>query len=336
MQIAKLIGSNPSPRPDGNPDCFGLEFEVEGFSGVVAYKGSTKFQAKEDGSLRNNGAELVTGALSLAEAEQAVRDFVQLQTSGKYVHSPRTSTHVHINVRDLLPHELTYFLAVLLALEPALLRLTSPLRRANNFCVPQSLCPDERRRAVDMGAGRVQLLRGEKYCAVGLHRLRDLGTVEYRALAGCQRPELVLCCIRVLLACKVYVRGADTQKVRAGVNDLGIVLGAELYEELRSLQLSGEVPTPEYLCRDMAMKMLLDLEEATPLLSVGAPSIPQALAQRLQELPLGGQAFGFERQGDELLHMHEFNGVVVRSTYKLRRAKCGEPQRIILRKRDIP
>ena len=78
---------------------FGIEVEVEHVPNP-RIDGTTYWTMTTDGSLRNDGVEFVSLPIRMDQIEGALK---QLQTNLPNDHefSPRTSVHVHMNVRDM-------------------------------------------------------------------------------------------------------------------------------------------------------------------------------------------------------------------------------------------
>lgn len=87
----------------------GIEIEVENITQQViplAY-----WDAKSDGSLRNNGIELVSVPLQIKQVQLALEHvFDVLNQNNKPDFSNRTSIHIHVNCRDLTQDQLYNFI----------------------------------------------------------------------------------------------------------------------------------------------------------------------------------------------------------------------------------
>ena len=89
---------------------FGIEIEVENVATMVidAYDRSY-WNVVEDHSLRNNGLEFVSIPLRGDQIERALTQFNKALPK-EHDFSPRTSVHIHMNVRDLLISEIAVIL----------------------------------------------------------------------------------------------------------------------------------------------------------------------------------------------------------------------------------
>ena len=181
----------------------GIEVELENVTqGVttydeVKYHKLTKNLVRciKDGSLRDNGAEFIFNQPLMygsREFEQSLAYIEQIGTKVQAVTSPRTSTHYHLNVTDLTVQELRNLLYVSLLIEPVLMKYCSSHRQHNRFCLPSwqsdvispmKLCLQWAKQGNADYAACYSVDR-TKYSSISLHRLQDLGTVEYRMFDG--------------------------------------------------------------------------------------------------------------------------------------------------------
>src|SRR5512138_879448 len=101
MMLVRNYSSNRfiAPYSEG----YGIEVEVEGLEPRQRVAAATKLQAvwaiKDDGSLRNNGAEFVSRFLNPEEVDAAIN---LLYTTKRHWHpSERTGIHIHANMLHL-------------------------------------------------------------------------------------------------------------------------------------------------------------------------------------------------------------------------------------------
>lgn len=168
-----------------------------------------------DSSLRNNGIEFQSpGPLAnAANVGRALCELRELLRKRKiYDFSFRTGIHVHL---CLMEFDLPRFLNVLLGyvlLEPYLFEAYCPQRKHSNFCVPIgaggvesgflgkmfsrfSKQYDEKSVSFDWSRGLSELWSSSgqdgtspsyhnKYSAINLSRIREIGTIEFRHLPG--------------------------------------------------------------------------------------------------------------------------------------------------------
>lgn len=181
----------------------GVEVELEHVTqGVtsfdeVKYHKLTKNLVRciKDGSLRNYGAEFIFNQPLLygsREFEQSINYIEQVGAKVQAATSPRTSTHYHLNVTDLTVQELRNLLYMSLLIEPVLMKYCSEYRQHNRFCLPtwqsdvikpMKMCLHWAEQGNSDDATYFSVDR-TKYSSISLHRLHDLGTVEYRMFDG--------------------------------------------------------------------------------------------------------------------------------------------------------
>lgn len=245
---------------------FGLEFEVEGVPHLVDFMesedndGSSGVRVKSDGSLRGYGVELVS---ETPVKEQNLRKHLQrikgLMHAGDTapVFSQRCSTHVHINVQDLTPAQIVCFMLLAGAVEPLMQRHVHEFRRTNLFCVPVLMCSSVHTvlPAVVNGASH-RLSHFGKYTSVNPGRVRDLGSLEFRALHGTDDMDLVYnwcMCIQGLRELAAKCRT---------VEDIFPVLDAS--DKLREVVLSYKMPDfPGAVYKTYTETLLLAMAAAT-------------------------------------------------------------------------
>ena len=166
----------------------GIECEVESINYVDAAVPS--FKAEADGSLRNNGTEFISVPL---EREHLINEFKNLHANivfhdKKEAFSPRTSTHVHVNVRNLDEVNVKNMLLFYALFEEFFFAMVNPVRRENIHCVPlnETLLPTKYKQSI------WALAKGwHKYTALNLLPIMKLGTVEFRHLQGTDDDALL-------------------------------------------------------------------------------------------------------------------------------------------------
>lgn len=135
----------------------------------------------KDGSLRNNGLEVVTQPLSFSESIkefERVHNYVKV---GDNAYSHRTSTHVHVNVQNFTLDQVKTMMLLYALYEQTFFDFVGKERQNNIHCVPlnYTYLPSRYSRPL------VDLVEGwSKYTAFNLLPVRTLGTVEFRHLGG--------------------------------------------------------------------------------------------------------------------------------------------------------
>lgn len=185
----------------------GIEIEIEGdgthrpLSDVMR----EYFLAVNDGSLRN-GIEYVSKPLNTDEYPAAVAAYAAYVRKGAFVCSTRCSTHIHVNVQDLTVQQFKAFMYLSLALEPLLMELVPPHRRENVYCMPAYKTTNVHymysRMFNQIEKGSItdsRILRSmPKYVGIGLFKLEEYGTVEFRMFPATKQAELLNTFIGVL------------------------------------------------------------------------------------------------------------------------------------------
>jgi hypothetical protein len=122
----------PVVSPD---ELVGIEIELEG----IRYPVNPEYywKSKTDGSLRNHGVEYASIPLMAYQVEYAMKyfqDFIQLKNHP--VFSPRTSVHIHMNVRNMTWSEIEVFVLLYSIFERHFFMQTTKERERGIFCVP--------------------------------------------------------------------------------------------------------------------------------------------------------------------------------------------------------
>jgi hypothetical protein len=184
----------------------GIEIEVENITQpalLLAY-----WEAKGDGSLRNNGIELVSVPLQIKQVQLALEHvFETLYQNNKPDFSNRTSIHIHVNCRDLTQDQLYNFILLYAIFEKHFYNVVGNKRLNSIFCVPvfrtnqlkylntvvYGLSPD-----------------WHKYCGLNLLPLyqnsvtQGYGTIEFRHLHGTSDQQEILEWINDILCLRKF------------------------------------------------------------------------------------------------------------------------------------
>jgi len=184
----------------------GIEIEVENITQPVsplAY-----WDVKSDGSLRNNGIELVSVPLQIRQVQLALEHvFEVLNQNNKPDFSNRTSIHIHVNCRDLTQDQLYNFILLYAIFEKHFYNIVGNKRLNSIFCVPvfrtnqlkhlntvvYGLSPD-----------------WHKYCGLNLLPLyqnsvtQGYGTIEFRHLHGTANQQEILEWINDILCLRKF------------------------------------------------------------------------------------------------------------------------------------
>lgn len=182
LELCQGVGSNSK-----YPGLYAVEIEVEG-TNLPHRITNTRWVAKEDTSLRG-GYEYVSAAPTTKdELIDDVRDLFGTFTTGGTVlnNSYRTSTHVHVNVRDMKVNALATFVVLWGTFEDLLTRWCGPTRAGNLFALRMS----DSAYAIDtwingFKTGDFQSTnRDYRYLALNPASLSTFGSVEIRSMRG--------------------------------------------------------------------------------------------------------------------------------------------------------
>lgn len=192
-------------------ELIGIEVEVENtqFVGDI----QRPWNVKEDGSLRNGGRELVSDPINASSAPEALYHLLVRGLSSECSFNMRTSIHIHINATDMTDEQIRNLVAIYTIFEPALFNFAGRGRWKSVFCVPLNECNQLAYAALrNIGDGR-----WEKYTALNLRRLADLGTIEFRHLGGTFDVDHVCQWIDMICSLKAYVMNTPTAAIRAEI-----------------------------------------------------------------------------------------------------------------------
>lgn len=218
-KLYRLTGQRPMVVPSPGSDWVlsnqfvGLEIEIEAYSRRQINNlldTSDFWTEKEDHSLRN-GTELVLASpLMGIELRTAIAQFFQQVTN--YSTGPRTSVHVHINMRqeeDTL--EVLRNLCMLYYIyEDAFFQMSDPDRKWCSYCHPFEECPPEPLVCILRGETVDEILNmfertqsnSARYYGLNLYALLRYGTVEFRHMSGTRDEAHVLRWINLIMELK--------------------------------------------------------------------------------------------------------------------------------------
>lgn len=182
---------------------FGVEVEAENVTTFGALE--TQWRIVGDGSLRNNGYEFICpGPQAGTKLDEMLELLEQEAVAHNYTFGPRTSVHVHVDVRDITSPALFRFILLYAVFERVLYSRFAGDRYSNNFCVPLAMDGDLVRTLSDMDRARVirslSRSRGEalRYRGLNIESLFNLGTLEFRFCAGTPSAETIRLLVNAL------------------------------------------------------------------------------------------------------------------------------------------
>ena len=227
--LAQLV---PTFYPDYKPaykmvngnTTIGIEVEVENLRdppGVVLW------ELKQDGSLRNHGHEYVTAPIPAHAAELALKllyDRLPLEVD----FSRRTSTHVHMNIRNMEVSEVCSILLLYLIFEPALFKFVGQERDKNIHCVPirdTNFVQFIQNLELVTSTGDYRQFRQipwQKYTALNLAPTTEgvTGTLEFRHMHGTRDIDKMLIWINLILSLKTYAQKHNYENVKQQIYEL--------------------------------------------------------------------------------------------------------------------
>jgi hypothetical protein len=180
----------PSPAWE-LPACrIGLEWEWENASQLVPLLGghiNPYLDIKQDGSLRDNGYEVVTrgDGFFCEDLLAAVHAMNDLYKKAKPTTGYRTAFHAHIDVRDMEAREVHNLLLLYCLVEKPIFNFVGKGRDNSNFCVPwyRSDAQFEVLRLLGGDTADYGPIKGlQRYSALNVQAVAKLGTVEFRQM----------------------------------------------------------------------------------------------------------------------------------------------------------
>lgn len=162
----------------------GIEVEVENINALLTnHLSDLLWTWHGDGSLRNGGMEAVSYPLKGKWIAHAINSLFPRLKNASF--SPRTSIHVHLDVRALTQKQLTAIIIVYLAVESLLYKFVGRDRHDNIYCVPLYTTTIVNS-LVDLLNKHIlkQDFHNNRYAGLNLDGLRKFGTIEFRHLHG--------------------------------------------------------------------------------------------------------------------------------------------------------
>lgn len=193
----------------------GVEIEIEKARSLLA-KTPLWWVVKEDGSLRNNGYELVFKIpYKGQDVISAVGEAYTSLINNKMQVSPRTGIHVHVDVRDLNIKTLKKLCILYALTEEPLFKWVGDHRDSNSFCLPWYEADGDIEQIAkilskDKANITLESRRIHRYSACNLHAISKFGSIEFRHLQTTMDPQRLVTWINLLLCLKVAALEAPT------------------------------------------------------------------------------------------------------------------------------
>lgn len=190
----------------------GIEIEVESFDRYT-WPRCIYWSVKDDNSLRDNGAELVSVPIAGKNIDYAL---YELDTAMKNTQRPRwshrCSVHVHINVRNWTVEQYQNLVGTYVIFEDLFFSLVPPERKAGSYAYPmRDISPENAMPGDEVG----------KYCALNIgSSTGDYGTVEFRHSAGTADPRQLRRWIQLIVKLHAYVRKTPIEELRRTIYSL--------------------------------------------------------------------------------------------------------------------
>jgi hypothetical protein len=195
--LGEDFGCGPTPLPLTKENIFGIEVEVEGYycDGNEEERGAhtlailNGWHLTEDSSLRNGGVEFVSNPMYSSQVASFLNRLYDAMPSTVDYHE-RAGIHVHVNCLGMTAAQIRVAVCLYLLYENGFFRFVSPHRRNNIFCVPAISC--------NAGASLLHLCNDgsagmiQKYLALNLTRLTDIGTIEFRHMESTNDKKKLL------------------------------------------------------------------------------------------------------------------------------------------------
>lgn len=200
---------------------FGIELEVENIRDHMNQpKYYNYWSETNDASLRNHGVEFVSHPMKAFQIEKALRQIKELNPNYDPVFSERTSTHVHMNARDLTLNQILALTLIYASVEKLLYNWVGHNRDKNIFCVPLYNTNYLQYFSTIVEHPESLQFAWMKYAGYNLLPLRNKGTVEFRHLYGTWDTETILQWINFLSCMKMYVKQNSLETVYDTISQL--------------------------------------------------------------------------------------------------------------------
>jgi hypothetical protein len=194
-------------------DAFGVEIEVEPnnptmrpsdfFSQNEAY--TRNWSIKSDGSLRNNGYEIISKVMNEYEIDQAKVSYNESFPWRMFsTTSPRTSVHVHLNFSQNYLFEVITFFCHMLLIEDIVAEYCGKTRKGNLFALESGKSLSNYNNVKELITKQDYRFGNNdyRYTAINLESLSRLGTVEVRTMRGLTNIDEVFDWVTILVQIK--------------------------------------------------------------------------------------------------------------------------------------
>lgn len=264
----------------------GVELELEGVKTFPKFSGPQYWETKEDGSLRDiddegsTSMELVFAiplcGYDLTKALSILKHTLDKQKY-KPVVSPRCSTHIHIDVRELNFNKLLNLLIIYTIVERPLYHYCGNDRENNNFCLPFYKAESRVFNAISqkdiLGTKDrlVNITSGDRrYSGLNLCSLQRFGSLEFRQLPGTTDVDKITQWINIIMCIKKAALDytEELQTLPVSFSEKGIEknvkeIFGEYYPYIKYPELEYDVLQGIRQAQDIIYESKMDSEEQT-------------------------------------------------------------------------
>lgn len=217
LSVHKLFEKGLQPRQYfiySEDELLGIEIEVEGIRYPETFQYYWKHKA--DGSLRNYGAEYASIPLRADQVEYALNHWNEcIIKNNKPNFSQRTSTHVHLNVRDMTWEEIENMVLLYMIFERHFFLQTNQDREHSIFCVPiyktDKTCVVL---PIDQCSHNWNKYAALNLCTILGGESPMFGTIEFRHMHGTSDPSVLIPWINNILRLKAQALCMPAGEVR--------------------------------------------------------------------------------------------------------------------------
>ena len=183
-----------------NSSFIGMEMEIENVRTHTFI--DPIWQETRDDSLRNGGREYISLPIPAKLAEKSLDYLFKRISLQEDSYTPRTSIHIHLNVRTLTVAQLKGLLLTYMVFEKTLFNWIGGKREENIFCVPLHSI-----NLTDLLIEKLEDIKNinwMKYTAVNLVPILEKGSVEFRQMVGTNDVGTIIKWINFILCLKIY------------------------------------------------------------------------------------------------------------------------------------
>ncbi len=226
----------------------GLELETENCNTMTA-KDYTKianahnFDLATDGSLRGAAYEFISRPMRTDNCLMALDEFFKAMKFGDTNYSDRCSVHVHVNCTDMEMEQISSLALLYTVIEEIMFEYVGAARNTNIYCIPWNQC----RQHLDLinkflADPSSSLKRWNKYTALNLLPLANIGTVEFRQMHGTADMKKLSLWINLIGS---LFKWAKTYELKTLINELKSLNSNSQYEAFFTRIVSGLLPYNE-------------------------------------------------------------------------------------------